>query len=130
MRSVICVHERFDAKWPFAADYWHECWRRQGDCELYRTEESEARAPQLVPDPASVQRLALLGFPATAEDLDRFIALEECFYPRDGLEHLEQWSSDPATNGIEAAIARGDPSGLRAQPAAWLGSSEALWRCP
>ena len=104
MRSVICVHERFDAEWPFAADYWRECWNNQGDCELYRTEEPNARAPELVPDPASVQRLALLGFPATAQDLDPFSALEECFHPRYGLKH---WSSDPAANGIEDALARG-----------------------
>ena len=104
MRSVICVHERFDAAWPFAADYWHECWQRQGDCELYRTEEPAARAPQLVPVPDSVQRLALLGFPAEAADLEPFCALEECFHPRYVLKH---GSSDPATSGIEAAVARG-----------------------
>ena len=104
MRSVICVHERFDAEWPFAADYWHECWKSQGDCELYRTQDPEARAPQLVPDPASVQRLALLGFPATTHDLDPFSALEECFHPGHGprIRHRDQW-----TDGIDSAIARG-----------------------
>ena len=104
MRSAICVHERFDAEWPFAADYWHECWQRQGDCEFYRTEETETRAPQLVPDPASVQRLALLGFPACPEDLEPFSGLEECFHPGHGprIPTRDQWS-----DGIEAAIARG-----------------------
>ena len=104
MRSVICVNERFDAAWPFAADYWHERWRRQGVCEFYRTGDPEARAPQLVPDPASVQRLALLGLPAAAQDLEPFSALEECFHPR---YLLTNWWGDSTTDGIEAAIARG-----------------------
>ena len=80
MRSVICVHERFDALWPFAADYWHERWQQNGGCEFCRTEDPAVRAPQLVSDPASVQRLALLGFPADPEDLEPFAALEECYH--------------------------------------------------
>ena len=98
MRSVICVHERFDAHWPFAADYWHDRWRRSGGCELFRSEDPAARAPRLVPDPASVQRLALLGFPADRDDLAPFAALEECFHnPQRGL----------STAGIEEATSRG-----------------------
>ncbi len=104
MRSVICVHERFDAEWPFAADYWRDCWQRRGGCELYRTDDPDARAPRLVPDPASVTRLALLGFHAAAQDLEPFTALEECFHPSYGLK----WN-DPRLSmaGIEAAKARG-----------------------
>ena len=54
--------------------------------------EPEARAPQMVPDPAAVQRLVLLGLPAGSDDLAPFTALEECFHsshgdhPRDGLD--------------------------------------------
>ena len=80
MRSVICVHERFDAQWPFAADYWHQRWRESGPCELYRSQDPAARAPALVPDPGSVQRLVLLGLHAGNEDLAPFTALEECFH--------------------------------------------------
>lgn len=80
MRSVICVHERFDAQWPFAADYWHVCWQGQGICELYRSEDAEARAHQLVSNPETVQRLVLLGFPADSDDLASFTTLEECFH--------------------------------------------------
>jgi len=80
MRSVICVHERFDAIWPFAADYWHKRWQENGGCELYRTEDPDARAHQLVSDPVSVQRLVLLGFPAGPEDLEPFASLEECYH--------------------------------------------------
>ena len=98
MRSVICVHERFDASWPFAADYWHERWQQEGGCELYRSEDPAARAAQLVPDPATVQRLALLGLPADAEDLEPFTVLEECFHSRYGYQ---------STEGVEQAVARG-----------------------
>lgn len=99
MRSVICVNERFDAIWPFAADYWHDRWEENGGCEFYRTEDSDARAPQLVSDPASVQRLVLLGLTAESEDLEPFTSLEECY-------HESQFKKLSAT-GIEAATARG-----------------------
>ena len=97
MRSVICVHERFDAVWPFAADYWQERWQEKGRCELYRTEKASAHASHLVDDPASVNRLVLLGFPADAEDLEPFTNLEECF-------QTPQGQSD---SSIEALKARG-----------------------
>ena len=99
MRSVICVNERFDAIWPFAADYWHDRWEENGGCEFYRTEDSDTRAPQLVSDPASVQRLVLLGLTAESEDLEPFTSLEECY-------HESQFKKLSAT-GIEAATARG-----------------------
>ena len=98
MRSVICVHERFDRMWPFAADYWHRRWQENGGCELFRTEEPDARMPGLVPDPASVQRLAVLGLPGDEQDLEPFSALEECYFNR-GLRL--------SAAGIEAAEARG-----------------------
>ncbi len=98
MRSVICVHERFDAVWPFAADYWQERWQENGCCELYRTQDPGARAPQLVRDPATVVRLVLLGFPADDEDLAPFTALEECFH---------NGSGDLPSDGISQAAARG-----------------------
>ena len=79
MRSVICVHERFDEVWPFTADYWHQRWEDEGGCELYRTEEAEARAPDLVTNPETVQRLVLLGLPAEKSDLDPFTGLAECY---------------------------------------------------
>ena len=75
MRSVICVHEKYDAAWPFTADHWHCRWEEAGGCELYRTEEPEARAPGLVSNPETVQRLVLLGFPVEREDLEPFTAL-------------------------------------------------------
>lgn len=98
MRSVICVHERFDAHWPFAADYWQACWQTQGDCELYRSEDPEARVTQFVANPETVKRLVLLGFPSEDEDLTPFIGLEECFAYE---------MSQVSTEGIAKAKARG-----------------------
>lgn len=97
MRSVICVHERFDAIWPFTADHWLRRWQESGTCELYRSEDPGARAPGMVPDPATVQRLVLLGLPADAEDLEPFSALEECYHDPCG----------QSAAGVEAAEARG-----------------------
>ena len=79
LRSVICVHEKFDLNWPFSADHWHERWKEQGDCDFYRTEDPDATVLELVNDPASVTRLAILGFSVDDEMLDPFSALEECY---------------------------------------------------
>jgi phosphoglycerate dehydrogenase-like enzyme len=97
MRSVICVHERYDGIWPFAADYWKQRWQDANGCEFYRTEESEARAPQMVPDPSAVQRLVILGLPATTEDLGPFTGLEECYHDPIG----------QSANGVDDAFNRG-----------------------
>lgn len=85
MRSVICDHEHFDASRPFVADYWYSRWKESRQCELYRNKTKDTRASQLVPDPSSVHRLVLLGFPADSEDLEPFYGLEELRTP---IEHL------------------------------------------
>ena len=79
MRSVICVHEKFDGMWPFSADHWHQRWQEQGDCDFYRTEDPDVTLLDLVEDPASVDRLAILGFNVDDDMLDHFTALEECY---------------------------------------------------
>ena len=78
-RSVICVHRRFEHSWPYTADHWQRCWQASGGCELIRTAAEDAAPARLVPDPASVQRLVLLGFSLGAHGLDPFTALEECY---------------------------------------------------
>ena len=78
MRSVICVHERFDGTWPFTADHWHQRWEDEGGCELYRTEETPHPA-KIVPSPETVERLVLLGFVSGKSDLEPFSGLEECY---------------------------------------------------
>ena len=99
MRSVICVHERFDATWPFTADHWYRRWQEEDACELYRTEDPDARAPDLVPNPETVQRLVLLGFPTEDRDLSPFTALEECYASGN--------YGDSSGEGVESAKARG-----------------------
>jgi phosphoglycerate dehydrogenase-like enzyme len=79
MRSVICVHERFDGTWPFTADHWHQRWEDEGGCELYRTENVNPSAPDFVENPDTVTRLVLLGFQTGRVDLDPFTGLEECY---------------------------------------------------
>ena len=69
-RSVICVHRRFERSWPYTADHWQRRWQASGGCELIRTGAEDAAPARLVPDPASVQRLVLLGFSLGAHDLD------------------------------------------------------------
>ena len=99
MRSIICVHERYERNWSFTADYWHERWKEEGDTELYRSEDPKARITELVADPATVTRLVILGFPAESEDLTPFSTLEKCYFD-DG------WNDVPST-GIKEAEARG-----------------------
>lgn len=79
MRSVICVHEKFDGTWPFTADHWHQRWEDEGGCELYRTEEADPHAPDFVEKPETVTRLVLLGFPSGKADLEPFTGLDECY---------------------------------------------------
>lgn len=99
MRSVICVFEQFDSVWPFSADYWQSQWQ----CELYRTEDPTLRPAQLVPDPASVQRLILLGFLADEADMAAFSGVEECFHTIHGYPDY-----DPEVTPVtDAAVAKG-----------------------
>ena len=100
MRSVICVHERFDRHWPFTANHWHSRWSEAGGSELYRSKDPGASAPLMVPNPEKVQRLVLLGLPARKEDLEPFTALEECYYD-------PSWGPGLPDEGIETATARG-----------------------
>lgn len=108
MRSVICVHEKYDAAWPFTADHWHRRWEEAGGCELYRTEEPEVRAPGLVPNPETVQRLVLLGFPVEREDLEPFTALEECYASSNYSGSEGEAIKETEARGVSFIYPRGD----------------------
>ena len=95
---MICVHRRFERSWPYTADHWHNRWRAGGDCELIRTDADGAGPAQVVPDPASVQRLVLLGFSIGDNDLDQFASLQECYLDWQG--------------GSEAAVAAAEARGV------------------
>ena len=43
MRSLIAVHPNFDAVWPFAADHFHELWKKQGPVDFLRVDHGENR---------------------------------------------------------------------------------------
>ena len=90
MRSIICVHERYERNWSFTADYWHERWKEEGDTELYRSEDPKARITELVSDPATVTRLVILGFPAESEDLTPFLRLKNVILMMAGTMYHQQ----------------------------------------
>jgi len=83
MTSVIVVHESFDAVWPWAADHWHALWRRQGPVAFERTADPQARLADLLPSAERpIRRLASLGVPVDAADLDRLDNLQALFADR------------------------------------------------
>ncbi len=108
VRSVICVHESYEAHWPFTADHWHERWQEESGSELYRTEDPNAHAPELVPDSGTVNRLVLLGLPAESEDLEPFTALEECYASASYSESSGKGIEEAKTRGVTFYYPRGD----------------------
>jgi phosphoglycerate dehydrogenase-like enzyme len=73
--AIICDSE-FDACWPFAADHFHELWRRQGPVQFVRLAPDERRGPlELLQSPQQVRRLAL--FTRRKIDWSRLQSLEE-----------------------------------------------------
>lgn len=88
MSSAILVHERFDAMWPWAADHWHTAWRQQDQTVFVRSEAPEPTLTGFLPDGTGVTRLAALGVPMSAADLDHLPNLQElaCTAPDESLE--------------------------------------------
>ena len=85
MASLIAVHPHFDCVWPWAADHFHELWRRQGDVDFVRLDHGdERRLGDIVDasevDGAEVRRLACLGVALDGSCLDRLPALEEATF--------------------------------------------------
>src|SRR4051812_10813150 len=84
-RSVIIVHPSFERCWPFTADHLLALWQAQGAVELQRLAPTEARAAhQLVVDPASVERLVVLGAPLSEACAEAFGSLREIACPWSG----------------------------------------------
>jgi phosphoglycerate dehydrogenase-like enzyme len=78
MRSVITVHPDFDAVWPWSGDHFHALWQTQGPVEFIRQSPGDATpVSKLVPSPATVTRLAVLGSLVTAECCDALSGLRE-----------------------------------------------------
>ena len=78
MTSLIVVHPKFDGVWPFAADALHARWQAAGPTEFLRLAGDETRPlGDVVPDPASVRRMVVLGVPVTERCVEKFTALQE-----------------------------------------------------
>lgn len=75
--TALCVSEAFDRVWPWAADHWHRRWRGQGPTQFVRSRDPAPRALDLVADPSTIRRLALLRVDLALAELDALPALEE-----------------------------------------------------
>jgi len=78
MRSVITVHSDFDAFWPWSGDHFHTLWKVQGPVEFIRQQPGDSTpVSKVVPNPATVTRLAVLGTAVTPGCADAFNSLRE-----------------------------------------------------
>lgn len=78
MTSLIVVHPRFDGVWPWVADALLGRWQAEGPTELLRLAPDESRVlGDVVPHPAAVTRMVVLGVPVTESCVAKFTALEE-----------------------------------------------------
>lgn len=78
MRTVIVVHPKFDAVWPFAADHFRTLLEKQGEVEFYRLKDNEVRSLiEIIPNPNSVTRLISLSISVTGECIEQFTSLKE-----------------------------------------------------
>jgi phosphoglycerate dehydrogenase-like enzyme len=99
-RSVIVVHPQFDGTWPFVADHAYRLWQAQGPAELIRLAADEQRPlGQLVPAPALVARLIVLGARVTDACLAQFSGLREAAFEG----HYGRLDLDTAPLGMRGA---------------------------
>ncbi|MBI3957837.1 MAG: hydroxyacid dehydrogenase, partial [Chloroflexi bacterium] len=78
MTSLIVVHPRFDGVWPWAADALHARWQAEGLVTFLRLAADETRPlGDVAPNPASVQRMVVLGVAVTESCVKKFSSLEE-----------------------------------------------------
>ncbi|MBW7460644.1 hypothetical protein K0U00_41925, partial [Paenibacillus sepulcri] len=91
MKSAVVVHPNFDTVWPFAANHLHRMWSSQGDTQLIRLlTGGEEKLGEVVPSPAEIARLAVLGVDITRDCLGAFTSLKEAAICTDGYnEELE-----------------------------------------
>jgi phosphoglycerate dehydrogenase-like enzyme len=81
MTSLIAVHPKFDATWPFAADHFAALWRAQGPLTFVRLEHDDARPLHELHEAerhlANVERLVALNVPVTVAAVQRMPCLKE-----------------------------------------------------
>ncbi|MBM3241361.1 hydroxyacid dehydrogenase [Candidatus Poribacteria bacterium] len=81
MDSCIVVHPQFDYTWPFAADYFHSLWRKQGEVFFLRLDHNDRRRlGEVLPEPSSVKRLVCLDVPVTLACLKTLDNLKEAVF--------------------------------------------------
>ncbi len=78
MRSVIVVHPRFDAVWPWCADHFHTLWKQQGETEFIRLlPGDDTNLGSIVNQAETVTRLISLNVPVTLACIKKFNGLKE-----------------------------------------------------
>ncbi len=89
MGSLILVHPRFDAIWPFAADHLHQRWMAEGEVEFIRLQPGDARPlGEVATKHAKVRRLIVLGVPLTDRCVRLFPAVKEAAFEHTPLPKL------------------------------------------
>jgi lactate dehydrogenase-like 2-hydroxyacid dehydrogenase len=79
LNSTIVVHPKFDRIWPWAADHFHELWRREGEVEFIRLADTDTRPlSEIVARPSAIQRLVNLDATFTPACAAAFSNLKEC----------------------------------------------------
>lgn len=95
MKSLIVVHPNFDKVWPFAADHFHDLWKKQGEVEFIRLQHDDCRnLGGLVTNAEKVTRLAALDVPVTLDCVKQFTSLTEATFHAGYGERLSQESKD------------------------------------
>ena len=82
MTSLIVVHADFEAHWPLVADHFQNVWQAQDETALIRLPRGDNRPlGEVVPQPQTIARLAVLGVPVTVACLQPWSALQEATFP-------------------------------------------------
>lgn len=79
MVSLICVNEKFDKTWPFAADHWKKRWEQQGETVFIRDTYDNKLLSQLAIDHNNIDRLVSLNVPVSKECSKYFADVKEAF---------------------------------------------------
>ncbi|NRA38663.1 MAG: hydroxyacid dehydrogenase [Planctomycetes bacterium] len=81
--SAIIVHEMFERTWSWTADHWNRQWQKLYQIEhvfFTRIEGEHESLAQLIDNPASVERLVVLGHQLILADMQAFSGLKELSY--------------------------------------------------
>ncbi|RAV12988.1 NAD(P)-dependent oxidoreductase [Paenibacillus contaminans] len=107
MRSVIVVHPRFEAIWPFAADHFRALWEAQGAVEFVRLEHGDDRKlGEIVGDCRGVERLVSIYVPVTEDCISRFTDLRETVLYGPGI--TAEMREELVTRGVRVYMHRSE----------------------